>query len=207
MCTTHWHVKAAHGGAKGMRAQGTVPVQLLFFVKHFLALLSLSLVVLIKKGINLVLLWALIKTRRLGALNWCKMDLRVVHNWLNATTYPITTIVFPNGLARKTSPRWGKSRGVVVIPLISEHCYCRNTPSLLFAITPVAPSAQHYLHCSLALAYASWETIRTWVWYTSRQGMCVCVCVCRSVFLEVAGHCETVCPPLAADWAGRGACL
>ncbi len=89
------------------------------------------------------------------------MDLHVVHNWLNVTTYPITTTVFPNGPGRKTSPQWGKSRGFVNIPLISEGCYCWNSSRLLFTTTSASPSALHYLHCVFSLVSSSSANVMT----------------------------------------------
>lgn len=86
------------------------------------------------------------------------MDLHVVHNWLNVTTYPITT-AFPNGPGRKTSPRWGKSRGFVNFPLISEG-YCWNNSRLLFTTTSASPSALHYLHCVWVLSLPSPANVR-----------------------------------------------
>lgn len=87
------------------------------------------------------------------------MDLHVVHNWLNVTTYPITTTVFPNGPGRKTSPHWRKSRGFVNILLISEGCYCWNNSRLLF--TTASPSALHYLHYFQALSLPSSANVMT----------------------------------------------
>lgn len=97
------------------------------------------------------------------------MDLHVVHNWLNVTTYPITTAVFPNGLGRKTSPQWGKSRGFVNIPLISEGCYCWNNSRLLFTTTS-ASLPLRYIICIVCVfslvssSSANVMTIRTAPW-------------------------------------------
>lgn len=166
--------------------------------------------VFIKKGITLVLPGPLIKTRRLGVFNWSKMDLHVVHNWLNVTTYPITTTVFPNGPGRKTSPQWGKSRGFVNIPVISKGCYFWNNSRLLFTTTSASTSALHYLHCVWALSFPRW--VMFWPLVQYRGGMCLVLAVFEAwaewslAMGEWGTHCVTVCPVLASS-LGRGACF
>lgn len=166
--------------------------------------------VFIKKGITLVLSGPLIKTRHVGVFNWSKMDLHVVHNWLNVSTYPITTTVFPNGPERKTSLHWGKSRGFVNIPLISEGCYCWNNSRLLFTTTSASPSALHYLHCVFSLALHRRQML--WPLVQFRGGMCLVLAVFEAwaewslPVGEQGTHCVTVCPVLASSLA-RGACF
>lgn len=166
--------------------------------------------VLIKKGITLVLPGPLIKTRRVGVFNWSKMDLHVVHNWCNVTTYPISITVLPNGRGRKTSPQWGKSWGLVIIILIRRAVIVEPTPNCY--LLP---------HQSLLLCYI----VCVCVWAASfprqvvlRPSVLCCGGMSRvlTVFKawvkwslamgEIGTHCVTVCPGLARS-LGRGACF
>lgn len=112
--------------------------------------------VFIKEGITLGLPGPLIKARRLGVFNWSKMDLHVVHNRLNVTTYPISKTVFPNGLRRKTSPQAGKSGGLLICLWFQRAVLVETTPAcyLLPHVSP--PRAWHYLHCVWAVPFPCW---------------------------------------------------
>lgn len=166
--------------------------------------------VFIKKGITLVLPGPLIKTRRVGVFNWSKMDLHVVHNWRNVTTYPISITVLPNGQGRKTSPHWGKSWGLVNIPLISEGGYCWNKSKLLFTTTSASPSVLHYLHHVWALSFH--RQVMLWPLVPYCGGMSLVLTVFKAwaewslAVGEQGTHCVTVRPVLARS-LGRGACF
>lgn len=136
------------------------------------------------------------------------MDLHAVHNCLNVTTYPITTTLFPNGLGRKTSPQWGKSRGFVNIPVIPEGCYCWNSSRLLFTTTSASPSALHYLHCIWALPLP--HRLMLWPLVQYRGGMCLVLAVWSSSRELGSGRVRNTlcdCVSSASQLSGQGSLL
>lgn len=162
--------------------------------------------VFINKGITLVLQGPLIKTRRLGVFNWSKMDLHVVHNWLNVTTYPITTTVFPNGMGRKTSPQCGNLGGLLISLWFQRAVIVETAPNFYLLPHQLLPLHHIFLlRCSHVLCCSGKVmTIHTPLWQNVSSSGC-----CQSLSRAELGNEKarnTLCSVQASS-LGREACF